>query len=289
MDTAKLTLTQKPAHFNTLINLLVEQFKPLQIYLYAELKKQEICNSIFATSADEQDIYYLLMTTESGTRMENGIQDFLNAHYPEAKVIVQAHGQETIKKSLASSHIFFSKVLNRGVLLYSADGVLYSNQVEETNLQKQLQSARSHWHHRFEMAMGFMNSINTVIGDGYYNVCVFLMHQVVEQACIGLIWVFMGYKSDMHNLRRLLYICACFSKRPMQHFLAVPADADLLALMMKSYSAARYKEDFHIEEKDARRLLYLVEGFLSIAENMCAEKFLELETGLAQETEVNHD
>jgi len=268
----------RPAHFNAILSQLIKHFKPLKIYLYAELNKQELCNSVFATTASvAQDIYYLLVITQGSTRIENGIQEFINSHYKEAVMMVLAHGVETLQKNTAYCNPFFSAVFNNGLLLYSADGIMYNSERPVVKPEKRLAEAMSQWCHRCEMAVGFKRSITQVMDDGYYNVAVFLMHQVVEQACIGMIWVFMGYKSDMHNLKRLLYICGCFSKRPMQHFLAHEADECLLGLLMKSYSAARYKDDFTVTEQDGKRLQQLTEGFLAMAKQMCDEKFREME------------
>lgn len=268
----------RPAHFNAILSQLINHFKPLKIYLYAELNKQELCNSVFATTGvAAEDIYYILVITQGSTRIENGIQEFINSHYKEAVMMVLAHGVETLEKNTAYCNPFFSAVFNNGLLLYSADGVLYNSERPTVNPQKRLAEAVSQWYHRCDMAAGFKRSIDQIMEDGFYNVAVFLMHQVVEQACIGMIWVFMGYKSDMHNLKRLLYICGCFSKRPMQHFLANDADAALLSLLMKSYSAARYKDDFKVAEQDGKKLQQLTEGFLAMAKQMCNKKFKEME------------
>jgi len=268
----------RPAHFNAILSQLINHFKPLKIYLYAEVNKQELCNSVFATSAPAaQDIYYLLVITQGSTRIENGMQEFINGHYKEAIMLVLAHGGETLDKNTAYCNPFFSTIFNNGLLLYNADGVMYNSERPAVNPEKRLAEAVSQWYHRCDMAAGFKRSIDQIMEDGFYNVAVFLMHQVVEQACIGMIWVFMGYKSDMHNLKRLLYICGCFSKRPMQHFLANEADECLLGLLMKSYSAARYKDDFKVAEQDGKRLQQLTDGFLELAKQMCNKKFKEME------------
>lgn len=286
METTTLTKTNKPAHFNAFLEKLVAQFKPLQIYLYAELKKQELCNSIFCNvQAQEQDIYYLLIITEGSTRIENGIQGFAYQHYPESRVMIHAHGKETLKCNISQSNFYFTSVLNSGLLLYSADGKLNLEEVPEPKPERRLAQAQVHWKHRGKMAQGFLAAADRVLEEGHESVTLFLLHQVIEQACIGLIWVFMGYKSDMHNLRRLLYVCGCFSKKPMQHFMGTPENDALLSIIMKSYSEARYRESFSLADKSIYRFVELVESFMELAESMCNEKFDALENQLAEKVE----
>lgn len=179
-------------------------------------------------------------------------------------------------------------MLNQGQLLYSANGVLCLEEVPTPQPEKRLAQAKLHWKHRSKMANGFLLSADRSLEEDHETVCLFLLHQVIEQACIGLIWVFMGYKSDMHNLRRLLYVCGCFSKKPMQHFMGTPENEVMLGIIMRSYSEARYRESFSLENRSAYNFLELVERFMELAEELCKEKLEELEL-MAKEQLPNHD
>ena len=283
---------KKPLHFMAFLEKLVAQFKPLQVYQYAQLGQQWQTESVFCNPQQkEEEIYYLLIVTEGSTRIENGIQDFANQHYPEGKVVVLAHGQATLKQSPRMCNDFFNAVQHRGLILYSADGILQSTAVETFNLQSHLDRAQSNWRHRYNMANGFLKAADTAFDNGFYNVCVFLLHQVVEQFCIGMIWVFMGYRSDMHNLRRLLYLCACFSKQPLKHFTATPENDSLLTLMMESYSCARYKNDYTVLDTHADKLYSLVYDFVQLSKELCKNKLMEFEAAVAvvKEKEVAND
>lgn len=292
METTKqFNKAQTPPHFIAFLETLVAQFKPLQVYQFAQWSRQETCTSIFAdTLPQEKIVYYLLVVTEEATRIENGMQEFVNQHYAAAKVIVLAHGQATLKQSPRMCNEFFKAVLRNGVLRYSADGILQHTEEEPINLQSHLDRAKSNWRHRYNMANGFLKAAGNALDNGFYNVCLFLLHQVVEQFCIGIIWVFMGYRSDMHNLRRLLYLCACFSKQPLQHFISTPENDKLLTLMMESYSHARYKNDYTVLDTHAHRLYDLVHGFVELSKELCNTKLEEFEAAvsLVQEEEVSH-
>ncbi|MFN0256970.1 HEPN domain-containing protein [Pedobacter ureilyticus] len=281
-----LNKAKKTVHFMVFLEKLVAQFKPLQVYQYAQLGQQRQTESVFCNSQQKEEaIYYLLIITEGSTRIENGIQDFANQHYEEGKVVVHAHGATALKQNIAQSNYYFATVLNQGQLLYSANGVLCLEEVTTPRPEKRLAQAKLHWKHRGKMAQGFLAAAERALEEDHETVCLFLLHQVIEQACIGLIWVFMGYKSDMHNLRRLLYVCACFSKKPMQHFMGMPENELMLSIIMRSYSEARYRESFSLENRSAYNFLELVERFMELAEELCKEKFEAMEAGLPVELE----
>lgn len=277
---------KKPAHFMAFLEKLVAQFKPLQVYQYAQLGQQWQVDSVFCNPKQkEEEIYYLLILTEGSTRIENGIQDFANQHYTAGKLVVHAHGAEALKQNIAQSNYYFATVLNEGHLLYSANGVLCLEDVPTPRPEKRLAQAKLHWKHRGKMAQGFLAAAERALEEDHEAVCLFLLHQVIEQACVGLIWVFMGYKSDMHNLRRLLYVCTCFSKKPIQHFMGTPENEIMLSIIMRSYSEARYRESFSLENRSAYNFLELVERFMELAEALCKEKFEAMEAELPVEVE----
>ncbi len=278
-----LSKVKKTAHFMVFLEKLIAQFKPLQVYQYAQLEQHWQTESVFCTTQQqEEEIYYLLIITEGSTRIENGIQDFANQHYAEGKVVVHAHGAPALKQNIAQSNYYFATVLNQGQLLYSANGVLCLEEVPTPRQEKRLAQAQLHWKHRGKMAQGFLAAAERALEEDHETVCLFLLHQVIEQACIGLIWVFMGYKSDMHNLRRLLYVCACFSKKPMQHFIGTSENEIMLGIIMRSYSEARYRESFSLENRSAYNFLELVERFMELAEELCKEKFEAMEGELPE-------
>ena len=154
-----LSSAKKPAHFMAFLEKLVAQFKPLQVYQYAQFAQQWQAASVFcAPQHKDEAVYYLLIITEGSTRIENGIQDFANQHYTEGKIVVLAHGQAIFKQSPRMCNDFFNAVQHRGLLIYSVDGILQSTAAETFNLQSHLDRAQSNWRHRYNMANGFLKA-----------------------------------------------------------------------------------------------------------------------------------
>ena len=89
--------------------------------------------------------------------------------------------------------------------------------------------------------------------------------------------VHLAYRAEMHNLRRLLHLCSCFSNAPIKMFLSgSPDDERLFEVLLKSYSGARYKDTFNISEDDSWLLYNKIIAFVALAKIMCEEKIAQL-------------
>ncbi|MGQ7855505.1 HEPN domain-containing protein [Pedobacter sp. WC2501] len=155
--------------------------------------------------------------------------------------------------------------------------------------------AQKHYNHRFPLATGFLKSAKECLTNQHYNLSAFMAHQVVEQCCIVLIRVYLAYRSDIHNLYRQLRMCDSFSPAPSRLFLSgIEEDKRLFDIMVKSYSAARYKDDFKVDQADAEQIFTRVSTFLKLTEIMCGDKIKSLAkvaesyTQLKKEREVDY-
>lgn len=133
------------------------------------------------------------------------------------------------------------------------------------------------------LATGFLESASGYLSTGKYELCIYMLHQVVEQCCSGLIGVHLAYRSDIHNLYRLLRLCDIFSPALSQFFLQQNEEGRrLFDLMVKSYCGARYQDDFKAGQSDAEKLYSQVAAFLKMAEVICKDKI----EALAMDAEV---
>ncbi|MET1053956.1 MAG: HEPN domain-containing protein, partial [Pedobacter sp.] len=270
--------------FSAFIKVLAEKFKPLYIYCFAQFVESSRKSGCFIdNSADEACRYYLLMITESSTRIEHEVQNYANDQFQHGTITLLVHGKETLTEAVRANNRFFITVANSGELLYSHDGMIRSFQVPDFIPTQAAVKARKHYRHRTDIATGFLESAMECLRKGKYQLSVFMLHQVVEQCCIALIRVHLAYRSDIHNLYRLLRLCDSFSPALSVLFLEESEEGRrLFDLMVKSYSAARYKDDFHVEQSDAEKLYNQVAVFLKLTGTLCSDK-IEL---LAIEAEV---
>ncbi|MFW0714888.1 hypothetical protein [Pedobacter sp. N23S346] len=277
----KTSATEMHPPFKTLIAQLVQAYAPLQIYRFAKLTKKGRANSVFSTAQlQKQRTYYLLMITEGSEAIESEVQDFADGAFAAAKVIVQVYGQATLLKHVNHRNGYFAAIVNGGKLCYGAPGGAGVLTLLQPNQKNKLGRAIVHWRNRSQMADGFLLAAEKTIGQDH--VGLFLLHQATEQACMGLIFVFMDHLPNLRNLDRLLYLCACFSPKPLAHFFGNAENEVLLNIMMKNVSRQCYQHDFSLEGNSIGQFMELVTGFLGLAKFLCKERFALSQRALAE-------
>lgn len=273
-------------HFKYFLELLVDKFQPTRIISFAKQTELNELEGCFADKQIKHHHFCLLICTESNTRIDYEVQDFASKHYHNGQATIVCHGESVIRESIESNNRFFITGLSRGKHLYTKEGFLNIETIPSFNPSKALESAERNYFHRISLALGFLDSAKGSIQRGHYNIGTFLMHQTVEQSCCVLIRVQIDYRSEFHNLHRLLGLCRCFSDEPYQLLVGDDSeDRRLFDILIKSYGQARYAPEFEIAEKDAMRLYQKVSLFVELVKTMCASK-LEAMTNETKEKKL---
>lgn len=138
--------------------------------------------------------------------------------------------------------------------------------------------ALKYFNYYIPLSERFLIDAEACLNKEQYTVCVFMLHQVVEQVCIGLIKVFMDYRSEIHDLHKLLRLCGTFSDAPVKVFLSgSPEDERLFDILLKSYSSTRYKRSLVVLTDDAWALYNKTTAFVALAKDLCIAKITQLE------------
>jgi HEPN domain-containing protein len=279
---------EQAAEMTALTGILSEKYDLSHIICFA---RKGIISNNFSVFADIPSFirlhYFFLFVTKSTERVEHEIQDYINAHYKSFNVIAIAHSFETVRNAISQGNRFFIAGFIGGLEMYNDNKTTFEIEFPKLNQTKILEKAEKRFHDHNKMATGFLNSASICIRiEEYYENGVFMLHQAVEQACISLIKVHMGYRIDLHNLTRLLHLCKCFSEKPAELFLAVDDESiRLFKILRESYGNARYAENFKITAEDAITILEKVDVFVSLAENLCLDWINGLRTRIAVEKE----
>lgn len=275
-----IQLQQQQKHFSSLLAALIERFKPEKIYCFGKNTVFNANSNCFMENeAETQCHYFLLLVTENLARIEHDIQHYANTIFTAGTVTILAHGKQTISEALRDNNRFFNTVCSSAPIVYSRDGILEREIVPSFIPTQAGVKALKHFNHRMEMADGFLAGANECLIENQVNVCVFMLHQAVEQVCIALIKVHLAYRTDVHNLHRLLRLCNVFSDVPSKMLFqsGIKNDVRLFDLLVESYSAARYKDNFIVEESDAHALFNKVMAFVPVAKEMCKQKIAMLD------------
>ncbi|WP_431291649.1 HEPN domain-containing protein [Pedobacter sp. P26] len=260
-------------YFREFIHRLAQKFEPLQIFNFSLNRYTHNSQGCFNDNQSHFSCdYCLLVVTETATRIDYEMQDFANTYYQHGTITVICHGRQSVMDAVQQNSRFFIGVLTYGKLLYSKDGLLDSDPISAFIPTNGAIKAIRHYEHRIPLADGFLMCASECLEKEQFGICAFMLHQAVEQTCICLVRVNIAYRSEFHNLYRLLRLCTCFSEKPFQLFLSTPEDERLFDVMAKSYSGSRYKDDFTVCREDAERLYQRVASFLLLAKAMCSEK-----------------
>jgi len=283
--------TNQSAHHNRtdcimeLVKLLIEKFKPMYIYCFCRITKSATKSGCFGVNyTATENHYFLLMVMESKTRNEHEAQDFCNIRFHPGKTTILSHGLETIHQCISKNNRFFISIINKSQQLYSADGIF--NVAEKINFDpsKDFEKATKHYAHRIKLARGFLEGAADCYSNEHFAVSLFMAHQVIEQCTIALIRVHLSYRSDIHHLGRQLDLCSSFSSLPCEMFKSTAEDRRLFDILIKSYSQARYNDQFKVEQDDADKILSKAYAFEKLTRSLCEEKIAEF---ACQENAVN--
>ena len=253
------------------INSLVTKYNVEYIYCFGCLNDVRSAASCFTPDVTIADThYFLLMLTTDITRIEHSVQDHVTGAFPQMNITILVHGIETVTNEIKQGNRFFNAVCRDGLQMYSFNGLRLNVDFPNLNPSTTFSRAQKHYAHREGLALGFLQSANTCLEHGYYNNCVFQLHQAIEQACIMVIRIYMGYRSDMHNLARLINLCRCFSDEPFELFPRKTAEEKRqFQILIRSYSETRYKDEYQIDRADADKLFTQVVEFLNLIKTLC--------------------
>jgi len=276
------------SYFKNFIRTIVDRFQPLQIFCFAKSASFNELNGCFINpKAKHTCNYCMLVVTENATRIDHEVQEFCNTYYQNGIITVICHGKETVANAIKENNRFFSTVCSKGQLIYSHDGMSnFDSSIPFVSPQSAIK-AQKHLSHHLPLAEGFLNGAGECLAKEQFTVCVFLLHQVVEQCLIALIKVHLAYRSEIHNLKRMLGICRAFSDEPLKTLLSGSAeDHRLFGILTKSYSGARYANTFSVCEEDAKALHQRVSAFLNLTKIMCKDKIAQLDIEVASYSEL---
>ncbi len=278
-------------NLSAFIKKLVQKFEPKQIYLFGKIMDFNTRDGCFINDSREETYHhFLLMVTESSTRIEHQVQDFSNHSYHPGKVTILVHGKDTIQEAIRANSRFFMTILNSGQLIYNEDGMLQPEGVPDYIPTQAAVKAQKHYNHRLPLANGFFASAKECLANQHYHLSAFMAHQVVEQCCIALIRVHLAYRCDIHNIYRQLSVCDSFSAAPSKLLLSGRKDDKrLMEIMVKSYSAARYRDDFNVGQTDAEQLVVRAFKFIKLTEVLCRQKIEKLASEAAEYKQVKKE
>lgn len=129
------------------------------------------------------------------------------------------------------------------------------------------QVAEAYWSRWYGLAKRFWQVASDSLPSGRQDLTVFLLHQSVEHTCIALIRVFTGYRTNTHNLSRLLTFVENFSELLISAFPGITREEqELFSILLRGYSDPRYKDMYEVSTDKVAILVERVKELQETAE-----------------------
>jgi len=147
-------------------------------------------------------------------------------------VTLLIHNVAELKTEQADQKYFFHKVISSGQQVYlNTEHQMILNSV--TPQQRNVAPAIEYLHYRNTIANILLEHVADGYDSSYTHLTGILLHHVVEQACLAMIRLFLGYSPNYFSIGYLLEICEHFSPE-IANFFPTRTDQDLRILKQLS-------------------------------------------------------
>ncbi|MDQ6482606.1 HEPN domain-containing protein [Dyadobacter sp. LHD-138] len=154
----------------------------------------------------------LIITADQPARREVSLQNIINNKSGnQYSVLLLAVSLETLTRLLDANNRFFHHAMARAEVLHQKNERFFAGPVPVYDESRTLLDCKIHWNQRHSRADAFIAATEPAWEAGEQTVVVSLISQGVEQICLGLIFVFLGYQPDRHTLSHLFDLCSNFT------------------------------------------------------------------------------
>jgi hypothetical protein len=154
-------------------------------------------------------------------------------------VTVVMHSKKSLNQKSGDQQHFFYQIMQRGTLLFQETSTPPFLPFEEVPVRN-IKSAKMYLQQR-DRTKQFLMEAEAMDSSGATKIHVYLMHLVIEQTCLGLIRLFLGYMPNHHNLSFLFELCEYFTPLTAELFpRQTQKDKELLKVLSGHTTSLRY-------------------------------------------------
>lgn len=264
------------ASFKDFVNRLVQKFKPLQLFCFAEssLIKEGI-GCFTEANANAYSHYCLLMVTETDVSIERAVTKF-NARSAHDQFSVLCYSKRTVALAFIVKDRFFLTIYSSAKLLYSKEEILQSEYIRKYSDLNNYRKAQRKSSHYLALIDSFFAGATFSFYDRSYAMCVLMLHHVTRQCLTVLIRVHLYHQIEHRSLITLVGLCRSFSNQPWQLLLAGDEDKQLFEILVKSCSEEYGITSFSVTEADAKQLFLKVSTLIKSTRILCKDRLEQL-------------
>lgn len=229
----------------TISNIIVGRIKTNSIYCFGERKltheSQNPFQELVSTKKEHTHLYLLVFTDEyinnAVADISDSIKNRTDGLYTATLLFCKVKSGTSLGKHQS---YFCHQVMMKGCQVYEPENRPFTISFEEIPKLK-LKYISSYWKNRSIIAETFLNNQNQIDYGATGFVQDSMMHIAVEQICLGLINVFLGYHPDHFSLPYLFDLCEIFTPLTSEIFPRnTPEDIELLELLKTNPSSLRW-------------------------------------------------
>jgi len=156
--------------------------------------------------------YYLLVFVKAIPN--NGQADIAYSISQETegrcKATLLIHTMKSARGDKAGQRYFFQNAINGGTLFFENRNGKFPFDIA-IKTERNADKLRKYWQNRTCIALALLEAEFTIDNDNVDELKVSMLHQAVEQLCLGLIFVFLGYRPNHFALGYLFDLCDLFT------------------------------------------------------------------------------
>lgn len=246
-------------------NLLIPELNPLLqevsaiiksnirtggIYCFASRSVGVATTNVFyeteETTAIKTHSYLLVITEETKMNATADLSDLIAGLVPSCKVTLLLHKNTSLRQLTSHQKWFFNRVLKEGVLLWEHAHFPPYLHLDAEPIRNPALSG-SYWANRLRIARTYLESELQIEVSGIECVQHSMLHVAVEQICLGMIAVFLGYQPTHYSLGYLFDLCSLFTPITSELFpRQTEEDQQLYALLTTNFGTLRHaKTQYH--------------------------------------------
>ena len=201
-----------PQSMDALIKLIVRLIYVDRIYLLGYSSNAVLHDGIFKMDQRSQHFELLVISQLSCNIDALNAQQIINQNEGiNASVTLLVHSKESVVDALKENNRFFNELLRSDKLIYHQEGLPGGIELPDYDRSNEFSKAKLYWYHRQQRAKALIAAAANITVEETGIVEAWLLNQVMEQICLGFIFVCIGYRPNQSSLNHLFDICRCIN------------------------------------------------------------------------------
>lgn len=248
---------------NQMIEIIKKYYEPISMFCFGVQNKTSFTDTLFTIEEKPQKpswhFYLLIISDHLKSNITANLMDLVEKD-SDGKILssLLCYSPTQIKSSNNEHLLFFAKVIQSGWLVY---GTPY--ELAELNLANlpalDIKGITSYSQSRIEVAQNLLELAGC---SGSPLIAGTLLHSVIEQLCLGLLYSILHYHPNHFHLNYLLKLCSLISTVPDKYFLQNPGYSQTLQKMLNtSRHDLRFRNTDIFSTKEIEVLISLCSAF----------------------------